>query len=128
MRWLARACCRFNRANHASPKPACPAKPGSLQNPIAEFLTWIKIRRLAGRRSNVETRRSFPPYRGAGGPRACAAARNALRQRDPPAIQSSAIQGAGMNQPKAATPLAATTLDTEFKRGLGLYDSTMVVV
>src|SRR2546428_2415758 len=26
------------------------------------------------------------------------------------------------------TAVAATTLDTEFKRGLGLYDSTMVVV
>jgi APA family basic amino acid/polyamine antiporter len=30
--------------------------------------------------------------------------------------------------PDLATPTAATELDTEFKRGLGLYDSTMVVV
>jgi APA family basic amino acid/polyamine antiporter len=30
--------------------------------------------------------------------------------------------------PDLATPAAATELDTEFKRGLGLYDSTMVVV
>ena len=31
---------------------------------------------------------------------------------------------AGMNSPRASAP---ATLDTEFKRGLGLYDSTMVV-
>jgi len=29
---------------------------------------------------------------------------------------------------RTPTPTAATTLDTEFKRGLGLYDSTMIVV
>jgi APA family basic amino acid/polyamine antiporter len=32
------------------------------------------------------------------------------------------------NPPEAAPASGATTLDTEFKRGLGLYDSTMVVV
>src|SRR5258708_2067887 len=31
-------------------------------------------------------------------------------------------------QPAIRSPSAATTLDTEFNRGLGLYDSTMVVV
>src|SRR5579862_5653606 len=29
---------------------------------------------------------------------------------------------------RASTPTLASTLDTEFHRGLGLYDSTMVVV
>src|SRR5881392_3592843 len=34
-----------------------------------------------------------------------------------------------MTQPtRASATIAATTLDTEFHRGLGLYDSTMVVV
>ncbi|MFN2432763.1 MAG: APC family permease [Gemmatimonadota bacterium] len=33
-----------------------------------------------------------------------------------------------MTVPAVAAPDAATTQDTEFKRGLGLYDSTMVVV
>src|SRR5437868_9029432 len=32
------------------------------------------------------------------------------------------------NPTVASAPTTATVLDTEFKRGLGLYDSTMVVV